>query len=105
MCENSNPDQGINIPKQKESVPDNPGGRRYNRREDRPPLDVDLKAVCDAGYDAWNGGGETITEIAGAFHASSGQPCYFGRRSILSLLKRRGGIFLHDNGIIAPRIP
>lgn len=40
-----------------------PGKRKYNRGG-RPGLDVDFKAVHDAVQDAWNGSGETITDIA-----------------------------------------
>ena len=46
-----------------------PGGG-YNRRGGRPPLDVDLMAVCDAVSQAWNGSGETITAVATRFGVS-----------------------------------
>ena len=49
-----------------------PGKRKYNRRGGRPPLDVDFVAVCVAVQEAWNGSGETITEIAERFGVSRG---------------------------------
>ena len=48
------------------------GTRGYNQRGGRPPLDVDFKAVCNAVQEAWNGSGETITEIAERFGVSRG---------------------------------
>ena len=42
-----------------------PGIRQDNQRVGgHPPLDVDFKAVYDAVSRAWNGGGETLTEVA-----------------------------------------
>ena len=35
-------------------------------------MDVDFKAVCNAVLEAWNGSGETITEIAESFGVSRG---------------------------------
>ena len=49
-----------------------PAFRGYSRRGGRPPLDVEIVAVCDAVLEAWNGGGETITEIARRFGVSRG---------------------------------
>ncbi len=49
-----------------------PASRGYSRRGGRPPLDVDFVAVCDAVLAAWNGGGETVTEIARRFGVSRG---------------------------------
>ncbi len=49
-----------------------PASRGYSRRGGRPPLDVDFVAVCDAVLTAWNGGGETVTEIARRFGVSRG---------------------------------
>ena len=42
----------------------------YNRRGGRPPLEVDLMAVCDAVSRAWDGSGETITAVAARFGVS-----------------------------------
>jgi hypothetical protein len=49
-----------------------PGIRRYNQRGGRPSLDVDFVAVCNAVKGAWNGNGETITEVAERFGVSRG---------------------------------
>jgi len=49
-----------------------PGGRKYNRRGGRPGLTVDFGAVCDAVQLAWNGSGETITEVGVRFGVSRG---------------------------------
>ena len=54
------------------SMADKPGIRKYNRRGGRPPLDVDFVAVCDAVLGAWNGSGETMTDIAARFGVSRG---------------------------------
>ena len=51
---------------------DKPGIRRYNQRGGRPPLDVDFVAVYDAVQEAWNGSGESITDIAERFGVSRG---------------------------------
>ena len=51
---------------------DIPGSRRYNRRGGRPGLYVDYRAVYNAVLEAWNGNGETITEIASRFGVSRG---------------------------------
>ena len=49
-----------------------PGKRKYNRRGGRPSLDVDIVAVCDAVQRAWQGNGESVTEIADRFGVSRG---------------------------------
>jgi len=41
--------------------------RGYRRPGGRPALNVDFVAVCDAVAKAWNGSGETMTDIAGWF--------------------------------------
>ena len=46
--------------------------RGYRRCGGRPPLDVDFVAVCDAVLMAWNGSGESITDIALRFGVSRG---------------------------------
>ncbi len=46
--------------------------RGYRRNGGRPPLDVDFVAVCDAVLMAWNGSGESITDIALRFWVSRG---------------------------------
>ena len=51
---------------------DEPGVRKYNRHGGRPGLNVDLKAVCDAVLKAFNGNGETITDVAAEFGVSRG---------------------------------
>ena len=61
-----------------EGVPDTWISRRFQAKESitvvggRPGLNVDFKAVCDAVLGAWNGSGETITEIAERFGVSRG---------------------------------
>ena len=45
---------------------------QYNHRGGRPPLDVDFRAVCDAVLGAWNGSGETITDVSGRVGVSRG---------------------------------
>ena len=45
-----------------------PGG--YRRRGERPRLEVDFMAVCDAVRRAWEGDGHTITEVASRFGVS-----------------------------------
>ena len=35
-------------------------------------MDVDFRAVCDAVLGAWNGSGETITDIAARFEVDRG---------------------------------
>ena len=55
-----------------DAVPVKPGQRRYNRLGGRPPLNVGFRAVCDAVQGAWNGSGETITEVAERFGISRG---------------------------------
>ena len=42
----------------------------YKQRGGRPPLDVNFVAVYSAVQEAWNGSGETITEIAERFGVS-----------------------------------
>ena len=55
-----------------------PPRRQYSRNpraiphSGRPHLNVDLKAVCDAVQGAWNGSGETMTDIAARFGVSRG---------------------------------
>ncbi len=49
-----------------------PGTRRYNRLGGRPGLNVDFVAVRDAVQAAWDGSGETITDIAERFGVSRG---------------------------------
>lgn len=49
-----------------------PGQRRYNRLGGRPGLDVDFEAVCDAVSAAWQGSGETVTDVATRFGVSRG---------------------------------
>ena len=49
-----------------------PGDRKYKRLGGRPGLTVDFTAVCDAVLGAWNGSGETITDIAARFGVSRG---------------------------------
>ena len=51
---------------------DKPGIRQYNHRGGRPPLKADFKTVCDAVLEAWNGSGETVTEVAERFEVSRG---------------------------------
>ena len=51
---------------------DKPGSRRYNHRSGRPGLNVNFKAVCDTVQGAWNGSGESITDIAESFGVSRG---------------------------------
>ena len=46
------------------------GPRRYNRLGGRPGLNVDFVAVRDAVQGAWEGSGETITDIAARFGVS-----------------------------------
>jgi len=48
------------------------GPRGYNRLGGRPGLSVDFVAVRDAVLAAWDGSGETITEIAARFGVSRG---------------------------------
>ena len=48
------------------------GPRRYNRLGGRPGLNVDFVAVRDAVQAAWDGSGETITDIAERFGVSRG---------------------------------
>ena len=50
----------------------NPPKREYRRRGGRPPLNVDFVAVRVAVTGAWNGSGETITDIAERFGVSRG---------------------------------
>ena len=50
----------------------NPPTRQYSRRGGRPGLNVDFKAVCDAVQGAWNGSGETVTDVAARFGVSRG---------------------------------
>ena len=47
-------------------VPVEPGGRTYNRGG-RPGLNVDFKADCGTVLGAWQGNGETVTEVAARF--------------------------------------
>ena len=49
-----------------------PGHRKYNRRGGRPSLNVYVEAVCVAVLGAWNGSGETLTDIAARFGVSRG---------------------------------
>ena len=51
---------------------DIPQQRQYNRLGGRPGLGVDFRAVCDAGLQARNGSGETITDVATRFGVSRG---------------------------------
>jgi len=46
--------------------------RGYHRRGGRPGLEIDFVAVCDAVRKAWEGSGETITEVAARFGVSRG---------------------------------
>lgn len=62
------------------------GARGYNPRGGRPPLDVDLMAVCDAVSRAWNGSGETITAVAARFGVSRA----WIHANIYPVLKHRG---------------
>ena len=49
-----------------------PAQRKYNRRGGRPGLTVEFKAVCDAVLGAWQGSGETITDVSARFGVSRG---------------------------------
>ena len=49
-----------------------PPQRKYNRLGGRPGLNVDFRAVCDAVLGAWQGNGETITDVAARFGVSRG---------------------------------
>ena len=49
-----------------------PAQRKYNRRGGRPGLNVDFKAVCGAVLGAWQGNGETVTDVAARFGVSRG---------------------------------
>ena len=44
----------------------------YNRRGGRPRLNGEFKAVCDAVLGAWQGDGQTITDVAARFEVSRG---------------------------------
>ncbi len=72
MTTATNANRGPNFAKRNDSEAHKPGGRRYNRRGGRPPLTVDFKAVCDAVQGAWQGNGESITEVAARFGVSRG---------------------------------
>ncbi len=52
--------------------PPSPPPRSYSGLGGRPPLEVDFVAVCDAVLMAWNGSGESITDIALRFKVSRG---------------------------------
>ena len=49
-----------------------PPTRGYIQRGGRPGLNVDFGAVCDAVLGAWNGSGETITDVSGRVGVSRG---------------------------------
>ena len=49
-----------------------PPTRGYSQRGGRPGLNVDFRAVCDAGLGAGNGSGETITDVSGRVGVSRG---------------------------------
>ncbi len=68
----NNPSEGPIVTNQKGHKPHEPGSRRYNPRGGRPGLNVDFAAVCDAVLGAWNGSGETMTDIAARFGVSRG---------------------------------
>ena len=52
--------------------PHRPPPRSYSGLGGRPPLDVDFMAVCDAVQMAWDGSGESVTDIALRFEVSLG---------------------------------
>jgi len=54
------------------NISDKPTIRGYNRLGGRPGLEVEFMAVCDAVREAWEGSGETITEVAARFGVSRG---------------------------------